>query len=74
MLQDENFWLRFWGVRGSLAPLPIRKVNAFEEKLILEIRAEGQDILETIRTEKELTGETEERLKAFLDKFSATFV
>ena len=74
VLVEEQVVIIFAGVRGYLDKLPINRVGAFEEKLISEIRAEGSEILETIRTEKELTEATEEKLKAFLDKFSATFV
>ena len=58
MLQDENFWLRFWGVRGSLAcpgPETIRyggntsciEINCGPHVLVLDcgtgVRALGKD-------------------------------
>ena len=62
------------GVRGLRDPSPLDKVTSCERKLRDESKASGQDILETIRTEKEISEATEEKLKAFLENFSKTFV
>ena len=64
----------FAGVRGFLDPIPLDKVTSFERKLRDEMKASGQDILDTIRTEKEISEATEEKLKAFMENFSKTFV
>jgi F-type H+-transporting ATPase subunit alpha len=37
------------------------------------IRANGADILDAIRIEKDLTPEIDEKLKAFMDRFAKTF-
>ncbi|MCH8036312.1 MAG: F0F1 ATP synthase subunit alpha, partial [Proteobacteria bacterium] len=71
---EEQVVIIFAGVRGFLDPIPLDKVTSFERKLRDEIKASGQDILETIRTEKEISEATEEKLKAFLENFSKTFV
>jgi F-type H+-transporting ATPase subunit alpha len=71
---EEQVAVIFAGVRGFLDPLPLEKVTSFEQKLRDELKASGQDILEAIRTEKEISEATEEKLKAFLEKFSKTFV
>jgi F-type H+-transporting ATPase subunit alpha len=70
---EEQVVVIFSGVRGYLDKVPVQKVTDFEERLLSEVRAEGQDILEILRTEKELSDATEEKLKAFLDKFVATY-
>ena len=70
---EEQVVVIFAGVRGYLDKVPVGRVTDFEAKMLSEIRAEGQDILETIRAEKELSDETEAKLKAFLDKFAATY-
>jgi F-type H+-transporting ATPase subunit alpha len=70
---EEQVVVIFSGVRGYLDKVPVQKVTDFEEKLLSEVRAEGQDILEILRTEKEISEQTEEKLKAFLDKFVATY-
>jgi F-type H+-transporting ATPase subunit alpha len=61
-------------VRGFLDPIPLDKVTSFEEKLRAELKANGQEILEAIRTEREISESTEEKLKAFMESFSKTFV
>ena len=39
----------------------------------IEFRATGADILAAIRTDKQITSATEEKLKAFLDGFAKVF-
>ena len=71
---EEQVVIVFAGVRGFLDPIPLDKVTSFERKLRDEMKANGQDILDTIRTEKEISEATEEKLKAFMENFSKTFV
>jgi len=71
---EEQVAVIFAGVRGYLDPVPVQKVTEFERKLRDELKANGQEILEAIRTEKELSDATEEKLKSFIEKFSKTFV
>jgi F-type H+-transporting ATPase subunit alpha len=71
---EEQVVVIYAGVRGYLDKIEVGKVTAFEQQLLSELRAKGQDILETIRTEREISEATEERLKAFMDGFATTFV
>ncbi len=71
---EEQVVVIFAGVRGYLDGIEVRQVGDFEQKLLSEVRGKGADILETIRTEKALSGDTEEKLKAFMDSFSKTYV
>ena len=71
---EEQVVVIFAGVRGFLDPLPLEKVTSFEQKLRDELKANGQDILEAIRTEKEISEATEKKLKSFMENFSKTFV
>jgi len=71
---EEQVAVIFAGVRGYLDPVPVRKVTEFERKLREELRSNGQDILESIRTERELSDAIDEKLKAFIEKFRKTFV
>ncbi|WP_343560543.1 F0F1 ATP synthase subunit alpha [Kiloniella sp. b19] len=71
---EEQVAVIFAGVRGYLDALEVREVGRFEEKLLSELRGNGADILEEIRTKKALSGELEGKLKDFLDSFSKTFV
>jgi F-type H+-transporting ATPase subunit alpha len=71
---EEQVVVVFAGVRGFLDNVPLEKVTSFEQKLREEIKASGQEILTTIRTEKEISEATEEKLKAFMENFIKTFV
>jgi len=71
---EEQVAIIFAGVRGFLDNIPLPKITSYEAKLRSELKANGQDILETIRTEKELSKATEEKLKTLLDSFTKTFV
>ncbi len=71
---EEQVIVIFAGVRGYLDRIEVNKVTQFEQQLLSEVRAKGQDILETIRTEREISEATEERLRAFMDEFARTFV
>ena len=71
---EEQVVAIYAGVRGYLDKIRIEDVSRFEKKYLEEIRVKGAPILETIRTEKQLTPATEERLKAFLDNFAKVFV
>ena len=71
---EEQVVVIFAGVRGYLDGIEVKQIGDFEQKLLSEIRGKGADLLDTIRTEKALSGETEEKLKAFMDSFSKTYV
>ena len=45
----------------------------FEQGLLAEMRVKGGDLLETIRTEREISKDTEEKLKAFFDGYAKAF-
>jgi F-type H+/Na+-transporting ATPase subunit alpha len=71
---EEEVVAIFAGVRGYLDKLPVSDVGRFEASLLNEVRAKHGDILKVIATEKQITPATEEKLKAFLDAFTKTFV
>jgi len=70
---EEQVVAIYAGTRGYLDAVPIDQVNRFEASLLDSIRANGADILEAIRTQKDLTPDIEEKLKAFLDRYSKSF-
>ncbi len=63
----------FSGVRGYLDKIEVADVTRFDAAMLDDLRANGQDILRAIRDEKELSEETEGKLKTFLDGFAKTF-
>jgi len=70
---EEQVVAIYCGVRGYLDKLPVTKVTEFEDRLLSEVRANGEKLLETIRTEREISESTEAKLKEFVDKFAASF-
>ncbi len=71
---EEQVAVVFAGVNGFIDGIALEKVTAFEQKLRDELKANGQEILNAIRTEKEISSATEEKLRAFMDSFIKTFV
>ena len=49
-------------------------MSAFEHAYLEDLRSRGKEILQAIRTDKQITAETEEKLKSFLQNFSKVFV
>ncbi|MBB3770512.1 MULTISPECIES: F0F1 ATP synthase subunit alpha [Ancylobacter] len=70
---EEQVVVIYAGTNGYLDTLPVSKVRAFEDGLLLFLRAKHQDILDTIRTSKELSKDTTEKLVKALDAFAKTF-
>ena len=70
---EEQVVVIYAGTKGYLDKLPVSAVGKFEEEFLRHMRNDGKDILETIRSEKALSGETEKRLVDTLDSFSQGF-
>jgi F-type H+-transporting ATPase subunit alpha len=70
---EEQVTVIFAGTRGYLDALPVNSVGKFEQAVLAGLRDE-KSILSSIEAEKALSGETEKKLVAFLDKFSKSFV
>jgi F-type H+-transporting ATPase subunit alpha len=70
---EEQIVVIFAGVKGYLDKIAVTDVTRFEQMFLSEIRARGQDILQAIRTDKQLTDTTTQKLTKFLDDFTKTF-
>jgi F-type H+-transporting ATPase subunit alpha len=70
---EEQVISIYAGVNGYLDPLPVAKVRAFEEGLLRLMRDKHADILESIRTEKQITDATAPKLKAAVDAYAKAF-
>nr|AIF09872.1 primosome assembly protein PriA (ATPF1A, atpA) [uncultured marine thaumarchaeote KM3_41_D11] len=70
---EEQVVTIFAGVNGYTDPIEVNQVTQFEARLLDEIRSKGQDILKAIRTEKELSEETQAKLTKFMDDFTKTY-
>jgi F-type H+-transporting ATPase subunit alpha len=74
MATEDEVVSIYAGVRGYLDKLAVADVGRFEAALLNELHAKHADILQAIGKDKQITAATEEKLKAFLDAFSKTFV
>ncbi|MFL6689904.1 MAG: F0F1 ATP synthase subunit alpha [Alphaproteobacteria bacterium] len=70
---EEQVVAIYSGVRGYLDRVPVGDVQRFQADLLRAVRAKSPEILQTIRTEKALSKETEDKLKALLDDFAKGF-
>ena len=70
---EEQVVSIFSGVRGYLDGIEVTDVTRFEQEMIGEIRDKHADILDAIRTEGDLSEDTEAELKSFLDGFVKSF-
>ncbi|NVK17269.1 MAG: F0F1 ATP synthase subunit alpha [Methylocystaceae bacterium] len=70
---EEQVVSIFAGVNGYLDGIKAVDVNRYEAAMLDDIRANGSEILATIRGEKKLSDETEEKLKKYLDDFTKSF-
>ena len=70
---EEQVVTIFAGVNGYTDAIEVNQVTKFEARLLDEIRSKGQDILKAIRTEKELSEETQAKLTKFMDDFTKTY-
>ncbi|MFW5681272.1 MAG: F0F1 ATP synthase subunit alpha, partial [Pseudomonadota bacterium] len=73
MTNEMQVCVMYAGVNGYLDPLPVADVRRFEDGLMHELDARGQDILESIRTTGQLDAGTEGKLKELLDAFANAF-
>ncbi|ARJ64934.1 F0F1 ATP synthase subunit alpha [Magnetospirillum sp. ME-1] len=73
MPTEEEVISIYAGVKGYLDKIEVRQVGRFESSLLAEIRSKAPEILSTIASEKQISAQTEEKLKAFLDSFAKTF-
>ena len=70
---EEQVVVVFSGVRGYLDGIEVADVTRFEAKMLDELRVREPGILTDIRETKDLTEDTEKKLRSFLDGFAKTF-
>ncbi|CDJ37061.1 ATP synthase alpha chain, putative [Eimeria tenella] len=61
----------YCGVKGYLDPLQPSEIGRFEELFVKHIQANHQGLLETIEKEKQLSEDTEQKLKSAIEEFMA---
>jgi F-type H+-transporting ATPase subunit alpha len=70
---EEQVVAIYAGVRGYLDKLAVSAVQRFEAELLRLMRSKHKDVLEAIRTTKQLSSDLEAKLKAILEEFSKAF-
>src|SRR5438477_7138611 len=70
---EEQVVSLFTGVKGYLDKLPVNAVGRFEAEALRLMRSKHKDILDAIRTGKQLTPDIEGRLTNILNEFSRSF-
>ncbi len=70
---EEQVILLYAGVNGYMDNIEVNQIGKFEENLLNSIRKNYSQILESIRSTKELSADTESTLKSAVDDFSKNF-
>ncbi len=70
---EEQVVSIFAGVRGYVDSIEVTAVQRFETAMLDELRSNSPEILDDIRDKADLSGETEEKLKGFLENFVKVF-
>ncbi|CAA9324567.1 MAG: ATP synthase alpha chain [uncultured Microvirga sp.] len=70
---EEQVAVIYAGVNGYLDPLPVNRVRAFEEGLLAHIRGKHPEILEDVRTSRDLSDATGAKLKSAVEGFAKSF-
>jgi F-type H+/Na+-transporting ATPase subunit alpha len=70
---EEQVCVIYAGVNGYLDPLPVDRVRAFEDGLLGLLRSQHADILNAVRTSRDLDDATAAKLKAVVDAYAKTF-
>ena len=70
---EEQVVVIYAGVNGYLDALPVNKVRDFEDGLLRLVRENHADILDSIRTEKEISNTVGEKLKTVVAGFAKSF-
>ena len=74
MVVEMQVVVLFLGVRGFIDDIPIGQIRRFEGEFVKFMNSEGKNILDSIRTKKEITPETSDALTKLIEEFKTTFV
>src|ERR1700757_1877398 len=70
---EEQVCVIYAGVNGYLDPIPVNRVRAFEDGLLTTLRSKNSDVLEAIRSTRDLDDATAGKLKSAVDGYAKTF-
>jgi F-type H+-transporting ATPase subunit alpha len=70
---EEQVCVIYAGVNGYLDPVPVNRIRAFEDGLLSVLRNEHSEILNDIRDTRDLSNETQAKLKGVVDAYAKAF-
>src|SRR5262245_48466843 len=70
---EEQVVVIYAGTRGYLDTIPTNKIGAYQTALLSKLKSSNPEILDGIRTKKELSKDLEETLKTALTEFTKSF-
>ena len=70
---EEQVVSIYAGVKGYLDKLPVADVQRFEGEMLRLMRGRHKDVLDEIRSKKQITPDAESKLKTTLDEFVKSF-
>ena len=70
---EEQVCVIWAGTNGYLDARPVNKVRGFEDGLLSLLRSKHADLLNTIRDARDLSSDTEAKLKSVVEGFAKTF-
>ncbi len=73
MQMEEQVAAIYAGVNGYLDPLPVNRVKAFQDGLLSNLHANHADLMNTIRSSKDLSDDSAKKLKDVVDAFAKSF-
>ena len=70
---EEQVAVIWAGTNGYLDALPLNRVRAFEDGLLGLMRGKHADLLDAIRTSRDLSGDSEAKLKSAVEGYAKSF-
>jgi len=70
---EEQVVSIFAGVNGYLDGIEVKNVGKFEAQFMSTIKAKHADILDAVRTDREIKPDTDKKLRGVLEAFAKTF-
>ena len=70
---EEQVCVIYAGVNGYLDPIPVDRVRPFEEGLLTALRSQHRELLEQIRSTRDLDDATAGKLKTAVETYARTF-
>ena len=70
---EEQVAVIYAGVNGYLDAIPVNRVRAFEDGLLALLRTSHADLLDAIRTSRDLSDASQQQLKSIVETYAKNF-